>query len=162
LLEGRHAFRLEPAEVLALALDVQLALEELPVALLEHVRALVELLIAGDEAALLAGELVAARAGLVLRLALEADLLLLRLEDQVLLLGSRIRDDAPGLLLRDLDRLARPAAPGHEAHAHANGETADQRHEGDGDVIHFSSSHPVSLGTGRVSFVRGRRAAVGG
>src|SRR5262249_49734397 len=137
LLEGRDALRLELAEVLALALEVELALEELAVALLEHVGALVQLLVAGDEAALLGGHLVASRAGLFLGLALEPDLLFLGLEDQVLLLGSGVRDDPAGFLLGNLDRLARPPAAAHEAHRNANDETAGQRQYGDGKLVHL-------------------------
>ena len=137
LLESRHALRLELAEVLALALEVELALEELPVPLLEHVGPLVQLLVAGDQAALLRRELIAARARLVLRLTLEADLLFLGLQDQVLLLGPRIREDPAGLFLGDLDRLVREPAATHEPQGHANGETADQPQKGDADVFHL-------------------------
>src|SRR4029077_14421528 len=93
LLEGEDTLRVQLAEVLALAVQLDLALEELPVPLLEHVGALVELLIARDQAAFLARELGAAGAGFVLGLAKEANLVFLGLEDEVLLLGPGIGDD---------------------------------------------------------------------
>src|SRR5207244_7053835 len=126
LLQGRHTLGVELADLLALAVEVDLALEELAVALLEHVGPLIELLVAGEEPALERGDLVAAGAGLLLGLASEPDLLFLRLEDQVLLLGPGVGDDPAGFLLGDLDRLARPAAAGNESHGKTNGETADE------------------------------------
>ena len=99
---------------------------ELAVALLEHVRALVELLVALEQAALQAGQLVAPGAGLVLGLALEAQLLVLRLEDELLLAGARLGLDAAGFGLRGLHRLRCP----HAADEHAEYGSADGGHEG--------------------------------
>ena len=56
-------------ELLAALVELDLLLEELAVALLEHVRALVELLVARVQPALEVGELAASLAGLVLGLA---------------------------------------------------------------------------------------------
>ena len=92
-------------EVLAGLVEVALALDELAIALLEHVRALVELLVAGEQAALEAGELGALRSRLFLGLALHAELLVLRLEDELLLAGARLGLDAPGLGAGGLHRL---------------------------------------------------------
>ena len=64
--------------------------------------------------------------GLVLGLALEAELLVLRLEDHVLLLGPGLGHDPGGLLLGGLDRLARPDAAGDEPHGDAD-DGGDQR-----------------------------------
>ena len=77
-------------DLLAGLVDLALAVEELAVALLEHVGPLVELLVALEEPALEVGELGPLGPGLVLRLALEADLLVLGLEDEVLLLAPRL------------------------------------------------------------------------
>ena len=97
------AAQLAPAGRLELLLlDHQLA-----AALLEHVRALVELLVALEQARLEVAEVGALGAALLVQLALEADLLLLGLEDEVLLLGARLGDDAAGLVLGGLDRLVR-------------------------------------------------------
>ena len=98
------------------AFELPLALEQLAIALLEHVGALVELLVALEQATLEA-ELGALGAGLVLGLALEPDLLVLGLEDQVLLLGARLRDDAARLVLGGLDRLGGPARRGRPCRA---------------------------------------------
>ena len=98
LLEGHDPLLVELAELLAALVELDLLLEELAIALLEHVRALVELLVAGVQPALLVGQLAAPLAGFLLGLPLEADLLFLGLEDQVLLLGSGVGDDPSGLL----------------------------------------------------------------
>ena len=127
------ALGVELAELLALALELDVSFEQLAVALLEHVRPLVQLLVPREEAALEGAELVAPRACLVLGLALEADLLFLRLEDQLLLRGAGVGDDACGLVLGGLDRLVRPTASRDEA----DGDTTGQRHEGDGEVFHL-------------------------
>ena len=88
------------------ALDLALALDEFAVALLEHVAALVELLVALEETSLEAVELGPLGPGLVLGLALEAELLVLRLEDEVLLLVVGLLDDERGLGLGLLHPLA--------------------------------------------------------
>ena len=109
--------------------ELALALEELAIALLEHVGALVELLVAREEAPLEVRELVALGAGLVLGLALQAELLVLRLEDELLLAGAGLGFDAAGLGLGRLHRLRGPQAAqqpaeygsadgGHEGHRH--------------------------------------------
>ena len=148
-LEGDDALLVELLELVATPVELDLLLEQLPIALFEHVRPLVELLVPGVQPALEVGELAAPLAGVILGLALEADLLFLGLEDQVLLLGPRIRDDAGGLLGGGLDRLVRPLAAGRKAKGKANG-GADQRRKGDGDDIHFIL--PSDLGRSDASF----------
>ena len=92
-------------QLLALGLELLLLDQQLAVALLEHVRALVELLVTLEEPALEVAEVGALGAALLVELALEADLLLLGLEDQLLLLGARLGDDPGRLVLGGLDRL---------------------------------------------------------
>ena len=125
-LEGGDLLLLGAGEVLAGLVELALALEELAVALLEHVGALVELLVALQQASLEAGELGALGAGLVLGLALHAQLLVLRLEDELLLAGARLGLDAAGLGCRGLHRLRGPDA----AREHAEYGSADGGHEG--------------------------------
>ena len=141
-LEGDDPLLVELLQLVAALVELDLLLEELPVALLEHVRALVELLVAGVQPALQVGQLGAPLAGVVLRLALEADLLFLGLEDQVLLLGARVGDDAGGLLGRGLDRLVGPLAARGECQGRGQwqGRPAPQ---GRGRCSPSSSSHPT-------------------
>ena len=137
LLEGRHLLLARLGQLLALGLELALAVEQLAVALLEHVGALVELLVTLQQAPFEARQLAALGACLLLGLALQADLLVLGLEDQLLLLRSRLGDDASGLLLGVLDGLAAPHATRHEADA----EAGCQRHEhrgGGNQGIHLS------------------------
>src|SRR6185295_1588668 len=138
LLEGQHALLVEPVQVLAALVELDLLLEQLPIALLEHVRALVQLLVAGVQATLQIGQLAAPLTGLFLGLADQADLLLLGLEDQVLLPRIRVGDDARGLLGRSPDRLACQLAPDDVAQAEPNGK-ADQRPKAKGESVHL---HP--------------------
>ena len=126
-LERLHLLAAGAGELGALGLQLLLADEQLAVALLEHVRALVELLIAGQEAALEAGQVVALGATFLIELAMEADLLLLGLEDELLLLGTRLGHDALGLLVGSLDGLRGDEATRHET----DGEPADGHHEQD-------------------------------
>ncbi len=121
-LEGDDLLLLSAGEVFAGLVELALAVEQLAVALLEHVRALVELLVAREEPALEAGELVALGAGLVLGLALEAELLVLRLEDELLLAGPCLGLDAARLGLGSLHRLRCPqAADEHAEYGSAGG-----------------------------------------
>ena len=92
-------------DFLAGPVDLALALEELAVALLEHVGALVELLVALEQASLERGQLVAAGTRLVLGLALHPELLVLRLEDQLLLAGACLGLDPACFGLGGLHRL---------------------------------------------------------
>ena len=78
---------MRPGQLVAGLVELALALDELAVALLEHVAALVELLVALEEAALERRQLAAPGARLFLGLALEPELLVLGLEDQLLLAG---------------------------------------------------------------------------
>ena len=112
-------------QLLAAGLELPLACQQLAVALLEHVGALVELLVALQQAALERGQLGALGARLVLGLPLQADLLVLGLEDEVLLLGLGLGDDAAGLVLRGLDRLAAPVATDDVAQHEARAEGDD-------------------------------------
>ena len=81
-------------------------------------------------------ELVAPRAGLVLGLALDPELLVLRLEDQLLLAGSRLGLDPAGLGLGRLHRLRGEHAAGdHAEHGSADG--GDDRHRDDDRCVHL-------------------------
>ena len=165
---GRHAADpLERRDLLLVGLrdglpgglELALAVEELAVALLEHVGPLVELLVALEEPALERRELVALRPGLVLRLALEAQLLVLRLEDQLLLAGARLGLDPAPLGLGRLHRLRGPVAAGK----HANDGSSDGRdhgHRNENQRFHSSSSRPVASDR-RMSFDRTARSRVG-
>ena len=130
VLAGHPAHPLERPDLLLVGLgdflagpvDLALPVEDLAVATLEHVGPLVELLVALEEASLEVGQLGPLGAGLVLRLALEADLLLLRLEDEVLLLAPRLLDDQGGLLLGLLDPAAGEDATCQESENGSAGE----------------------------------------
>ena len=135
LLEGGHALLVELREVLALVLEIALAVVDLAALLLEHVGALVELLVAGEQAALEVLELGPALARLLLGLALLAQLLVLRLEDHVLLLGASLGDDPGGLVLGGLDGLARNDAADDESHGNAD-DRGDHRRDQD-DRFHL-------------------------
>ena len=129
-------------EVLAGLVELALAVEELAIALLEHVGALVELLVAGEQAALEAGQLGAPGAGLFLGLALHAELLVLRLEDQLLLAGAGLGLDPARFGGGGLHRLGCPEA----AHENAEYGSADGGHDGhrqDEQWFHLCSSHPT-------------------
>ena len=128
-LEGVDLLLVGLGEILAGMIDLALALEQLAVALLEHVGALVELLVALEQPPFERGKLAAPCACLVLGLALEAELLVLRLEDQFLLAGARLGLDAAAFGRCGLHRLRRPEAAqenaeygsaggGHEGHHH--------------------------------------------
>ena len=102
-------------QLVARLLEVPLPVEELPVALLEHVGALVELFVAGKEAAFEAGEVVPTGPCFFFGLTLEAELLVLGLEDQLLLLCAGLGDDPSRLVLRGPDRLGGPQSAGEES-----------------------------------------------
>ena len=125
-LEGGDLLAVGAGEVLAGRVELALAVEELAVALLEHVAALVELLVALEEAALEAGQLGAPGAGLFLGLALHAQLLVLRLEDQFLLAGAGLGLDPARLGGRRLHRLRGEHAPQEDA----KDDTTDGGHDG--------------------------------
>ena len=131
-LEGDDLLADQPGELLALLLEVALAVVDLAALLLEQVGALVELLVAREQAPLEVLQLGALRPGLVLGLAPEPELLVLRLEDHVLLLGPSLGDDPGGLVLGGLHGLGRPHAAGDEPHGNAddggdNGRNGDER-----------------------------------
>ena len=115
---------------LAGLVELALAVDELAVALLDHVGALVDLLVALEEPPLEVAQLTALRAGLFLGFPLKAQLLVLGLEDQVLLLGPRALDDQGGLLLGLLDPLAREDAAAKETECGAAGEGHEGHHHG--------------------------------
>ena len=81
----------------------------------------------GQEAPLEVGQVVALGAALLVELAMEADLLLLGLEDELLLLGARLGHDALGLLAGGLDGLRCDESARHETDC----EPADGHHEQD-------------------------------
>jgi len=116
-----------PSELLPGLVELALAVEELAIALLEHVCPLVELLVAGEEAALERGQLAAPRSGLFLGLALHPELLVLRLEDQFLLASARLGFDPARFGGGSLHRLGCPERAQEES---CDGST-DGRHDGD-------------------------------
>ena len=97
------------------------------------------------EPALEVGELGAPLAGVVLGLALEADLLFLGLEDQVLLLGAGVGDDPAAFSVAALIDWFAQLAAGDEAQRRRQrqGRPAPQ---GRGRRSPSSSSHPTGLG----------------
>ena len=122
-------------------LHLALAVVDLAALLLEQVGALVQLLVAAEEAPLQALELAALRPRLVLGLALQAQLLVLGLEDQVLLLGPGLGHDPAGLVLGGLQRLAGEQAACEETHGHADDARDDGRHGTEPSI--FGSSPPA-------------------
>ena len=148
-LERRHLLRPGSDELLADAVEVALLVQQLAIALLEHVRALVQLLVAGQEPALQGAELGALRARLLLRLALEAQLLILGLEDQVLLLGARLGQDAAGLLLGPPDRLGRDDPASDESDSKPGDDGHQKGHRRDDGVVHVAlASRPAACAAG--------------
>ncbi len=137
-------------QVLAGLVEFPLAFEELAIALLEHVRALIELFVALEQAALEPGQLGAPRTAFLLRLALHPELLVLRLEDELLLASARFRLDAARLRGGRLHRLGRPQASQEDAY----GKTADRGHhghdqQGQGFHIRFLPSDRLRVGRAR-------------
>ena len=147
-LEGGDLLAVGAGEVLAGLVELALALEELAVALLEHVGPLVELLVALEEPALEAGQLGAPGAGLFLGLALHPELLVLGLEDQLLLAGAGLGLDPARFGGRRLHRLGGPEA----AQEKANDDTTDGGHDGhrqDGQGFHLQFLPSGRLRAGR-------------
>ncbi len=136
LLQGGDPLLVEAPELLALVLEVALPVRDLAALLLEHVRPLVELLVAREQTPLEVLELASLRAGLLLRLALQPQLLVLRLEDHVLLLGARLGHDPRRLVLGGLDGLAGPRAADDESRGHADDGGDHHRRNGD-DRFHL-------------------------
>ena len=104
-LERAHLVCLGGGELRALRSELLLPDEQLAIPLLEHVRALVELFIARQQTPLQVGQIVAPGAAFLVQLPMQANLLLLRLEDELLLLGTRLGHDAFRLLGRGPDGL---------------------------------------------------------
>ena len=162
---GRHArdafergdlLRVGARELVARLVELALAIQQLPVALLEHVRALVELLVALEEPSLEAGQLAAPGARLFLGFTLETKLLVLRLEDQLLLAGPRLGLDPARLGGRGLDRLRRPDAP-HQGAEYGSADGGSKSHRQDNWRIHgvFLPSGPDSA-AGRLTYPKAR------
>ena len=153
--ERDHLFLVGSGNFFTGVLDLALTIEQLAVLLLEHVGALVELLIALEEPALEVAELRALAAGVIFGFALEPELFILGLEDDAFLLFAGLCDDASRLLLGSLDRLRSH----HRPRDHAEYDSADEGHEGhrhhDG-CLHIRP--PVrSLGRPEVLSASGRR-----
>ena len=137
VLGGHLADRLEGGDlllvglryILASSLELALAVEQLAIALLEHVGALVELLVALEEATFKGAHLRAAAARLILGLALHPELLVLRLEDQLLLACARFGLDATSFGMGRFHRLRGP----HPARDHAERGSADSGNDGHRD-----------------------------
>ncbi len=143
-LQGGDAILAETLELAPLALDVALAVDDLLALLLEQVGALVELLVTGEETALEVLELGALRARLVLGLTLQAQLLVLGLEDHVLLLRSRLGHDPRGLVLGRLERLVGQRPTGDESHGDAHS-ARDQCGRHGEDVLHLQFLPPGGM-----------------
>ena len=126
-LEGRDLLTVGAGKGLACGIELALAVEELAIALFEHVAALIELLVSSKEPALEPGELGAASSPLFLGFALHPELLVLGLEDEFLLAGTCLCLDAPCFGGRSLHRLRGPQAAQQES---CDG-SADDRHDGD-------------------------------
>ena len=114
-LEGSDLLAVSTGERLAGGVQLALALEQLAVALLEHVRALVELFVAGEEPALEGGQLAASGPRFLLGVPLHPQLLVLGLEDQFLLSRPGFGLDAARLGGRGLHRLRCPEAAQEES-----------------------------------------------
>ena len=125
-LEGIDLLLVGVGELLAGLVELALSFEELAISLFEHVGALVELLVTGQQPTLKVRELVPLGPGFVLGLGLHPQLLVLRLEDQLLLAGAGLGFDPPRFGLRGLHRLRGPEA----AHQPAEYGSADGGHEG--------------------------------
>ena len=100
-----------------------------------------------EEAALQVRELAATSASLFLRLAPEAELLVLRLEDQLLLAGAGLGLDAAGLRLGRLDRLRCPDGTCGEAGEGAEGDGDHALRHDDGQVHPWSSDPAGAAGS---------------
>ena len=125
-------------------LEVALAVVDLAALLLEHVGALVELLVAREQAALEVLELRPALARFLLGLPLLAKLLVLRLEDHVLLLGARLGDDPGRLVLGRLDGLAGNDAADDESNGHADDRGDHRRDQDDRFHLQFLPSGRIA------------------
>ena len=134
--EGGDLLAVGPGQLVAGLVEVALALEQLAIALFEHVGALVELLVALEEPSLEAGQLAATSAGLFLGLALEAELLVLGLEDQLLLAGPGLGLDPARLGGRRLDRLRCPDAA-HEGAEYGSADGGPEGHRHDERRVHL-------------------------
>ena len=104
-LQRDDALLVQAAELVTLMVELPLALDELAVLLFQVVGALVELLVAGEEAPFQVAHLLALRADFVLGLAEKTDLLLLGLDDELLLAGRSLRREPVGILARLLHGL---------------------------------------------------------
>ena len=131
-LQGRHVLKLFLGELLAGNLVLAFAIQQLAVALLEHVRPEIELLVSGQQTAFESGKLGPLGASLVLGFALQAHLLVFGFENQFLLLGARLGDDSIVLVLGALDGLIGDLTAKQEAndHAHHKGGHNGRGHKG--------------------------------
>ena len=152
-LQGREVLQAGLGELLPLAFELLLLDHQLAVALLEHVRALVELLVALEQAALEVGEVGALGAALLVELALHPHLLVLGLEDQLLLLRTCLGDDPACLLIGSLDRLVGDDAASDESDAQTDDDRGQDDRDGD-DIGHcFLPSSRLAGGTRRWSMM---------
>ena len=136
-LQGDDLLLACPTKFLPLGLELLLLDQQLPIAFLEHVRALIELLVTLQQPMFQVAKVGALGATLFLQLALEPDLLLLGLQDEVLLLGARLRDDAAGLVLGSLDGLVGDDTARYEADDQGADDRRHDDHDGD-DIVHRS------------------------
>ena len=160
-LERRDLVIDRATELLLGLLQLALTIQELAVASFEHLRALIELLVALDQTTFLRRELAASGAGLLFGLAAEPQLLVLRLEDELLLAGARLRFDAASFRLRRLHALGCPHAAGQCAeYGSADGGQYGHRHED--RCVHRLSSHPDRIVRPDASLVRWHDRVWGG
>ena len=145
--EGDDLLAVRTGQLLAGLVELALAVEELAIALLEHVGALVELFVAGQEPALEGGQLATAGPGFFLGLALHPQLLVLGLEDQFLLPGPGFGLDAAGLGRGGLHRLRCPEAAQEEScDGSADGGHDGHRQDEQGFHIRFLPSDRSRVG----------------
>ena len=130
-------------------IELSFAGDQLAVALLEHVGALVQLLVALEQALLEAGKLGASRSGVIFGFASESDLLVLGLEDQLFLLSAGLGDDARRLVLRCTDRLRRQHRARHEPDSETGSDGQHNHHRQNDGIIHIYLP-PIQPLTGRM------------
>jgi hypothetical protein len=107
-LEGDDLVLRRTGEVVLGLVDLPFPLQQLAISLFEHLGPLIELLVPLDQSTFLGAQLVAARPRLFLGLACEAQLLVLRFEDELFLAGPSLGFDAAGLGLGGLHALGCP------------------------------------------------------
>jgi hypothetical protein len=124
------------SEFLSGLVEFTLTVQELAIALLEHVCSLIELLITLEQATLQAREFIPPCARLFLGIALHLQLLVLCLEDEFLLTGTSLSLDAARLGGRRLHRLGCPDAA-HEESGYGSADGGNGGHHHDEQGFHI-------------------------